>query len=72
MAKKNQYPDIYGRATKALPDILGPLNMDEEGDVLVPRNDMAEVAPELNMGGRLRDPLGLVYEIETDGTKGKK
>jgi hypothetical protein len=72
MAKRSGYPDTYGYPTKALPDIMGPLNIQEEGDILVPPNDMAEVAPELCMGGRLRDPLDLVYCIETDGTKGKR
>jgi len=70
--KRSSYPDSYGVPTKALPDILGPLNIADEGDVLVPQNDMAEVAPAMAMGGKLRDPLDLVYCIETDGTKGKK
>jgi hypothetical protein len=71
MAKKSGYPDTYGRPTKALPDILGPLNIDAEGDELVPPNDMAGVAPGMCLGGKLADPLDIVYCIETDGTKKK-
>ena len=75
MAKKStgQYPDDYGRQVKgALPDVLTPLNVDEEGDKLVPRNDMVEVAGAMCRGTGSPDPLDLVYIIEKDGTKGGK
>jgi hypothetical protein len=58
MAKKSgQYPDLYGSPTKALPDILGPLNIDEEGDKCVPRNDMNEFPRADGTIGP--DPIGL-------------
>lgn len=56
------YPDQYGKTTKALPDICGPLNVDQEGDSLVPPNDMAEVAPGWVTGKESRDPLGVVIK----------
>jgi hypothetical protein len=56
------YPDTYGKETKALPDILGPLNIDQQGDKLVPPNDMAEIAPSWNMGRESRDPLGVMIK----------
>jgi hypothetical protein len=69
-ANKN-YPDDYGVVLgKVLPNILTPLKIDQEGDKLVPPNDMAEVAGALCAGGELKDPLGLVYSISKDGTKG--
>jgi hypothetical protein len=71
-SRKSGYPDTYGKPTSALPDILGPMNVDEEGDVLAPRNDMAEIAPDMCMGREVNDPLGLVYCIETNGAKSKK
>lgn len=61
---KNQYPDMVGKPTKALPDILGPLNIDEEGDKLVPRNDMAEVGGVMCDGKGSPDPLGLLRDID--------
>ena len=68
--KRNQYPDDYGVVLgNVLPDILTPLKVDEEGDKLVPRNDMAEVAHELQAGRSLRDPLGVLTGIHTDGRK---
>lgn len=67
---QRQYPDDYGaRVPGCLPDILSPISIDQEGDKLVPRNDMAEIAPEFNRGGQLKDPLGLLYTISKDGTK---
>lgn len=54
------YPDQYGRPTKALPDIMGPLNIEHEGDVLAPNNDMAEIGPSWAMGKDAKDPLGVV------------
>lgn len=72
MSKKNrsQYPDDYGkRVPGALPDILSPISVDQEGDKLVPRNDILEIAPDFCRGGQLKDPLGLVYSISKDGTK---
>ena len=56
------YPDGYGKKTKALPDILGPLNIEHEGDALAPDNDMAEVAPGWVTGKESRDPLGVVIK----------
>jgi hypothetical protein len=63
------YPEEYGRPTKALPDIKGPLNIDEEGDVCVPKNDMAEVAGRLVMGGECPDPMGFLTAIEGKGKR---
>jgi hypothetical protein len=56
------YPDSYGKPTKALPDILGPLNVDQQGDKLVPANDMAAVAPPWVMGKESKDPLGVTIK----------
>jgi hypothetical protein len=56
------YPDEYGKKTKALPEIMGPLNIDQEGDSLVPANDMAEVAPGWVTGKESRDPLGAIVK----------
>jgi len=68
---KSMYPDDYGKQVPgALPDILGPLNVDNEGDKLVPPNDIRALAPPFVEGTRLPDPLDLVYQIETDGSKG--
>jgi hypothetical protein len=58
----SQYPDTYGKPTKALPDILGPLNVDQQGDKLVPSNDMAAVAPTWATGKESKDPLGVVIK----------
>lgn len=63
------YPETYGKRTKALPDIESPLNIDAEGDKLVPQNDMAEVAGKLAMGGECPDPLGLLTAIEGKGKR---
>jgi hypothetical protein len=69
-ARNVSYPDTYGKAQKgALPDILGPLNIEAEGDALVPQNDMAEIAGAMCSGEGSPDPLDIVYLIETDGTK---
>jgi hypothetical protein len=57
---KESYPNIYGKTTSALPDILGPLNIDKEGDMLAPANDMAGVAPTFAQGKESKDPLGVV------------
>jgi hypothetical protein len=68
---KSLYPDDYGRQVPgALPDVLGPLNVDNEGDKLVPPNDIRELAPPFVEGTSLPDPLDLVYQIEKDGSKG--
>jgi hypothetical protein len=56
------YPETYGKPTKALPDILGPLNIEHQGDKDVPANDMAEVAPSWAQGKESRDPLGVVIK----------
>ena len=40
-----------GKTTSALPDILGPLNVDKGGDVVAPPNDMAEVGGKTCHGG---------------------
>lgn len=73
MAKgsKSQYPDDYGVVLpNTLPNILTPLSTDNEGDELVPPNDMKGVAPQFTKGGSLHDPLGLISPISKDGTKG--
>jgi hypothetical protein len=62
MAAKRQYPDAYGKQTSALPDILGPLNIDQEGDSLVPVNVMNEVADGWCHGKESKDPLGVVVK----------
>jgi hypothetical protein len=62
MSKRSGYPDMYGVPTKALPDILGPLNIDQQGDNLVPANDMAEVGKPWVMGSESRDPLGVLIK----------
>jgi len=59
---KSGYPQEYGKETSALPDIMGPLNIDEEGDSLVPGNDMAAVAPGWVTGKESKDPLGVVIK----------
>jgi hypothetical protein len=56
------YPDTYGKPTKALPDILGPLNIEQQGDKLVPANDMAEIAAPWVTGKESRDPLGVLIK----------
>ena len=58
----DKYPSTYGKATKALPDIVGPLHIDQEGDTFVPANDMAEVAPSWAQGKESCDPLGVVIK----------
>ncbi len=58
------YPPTYGKPTRALPDIEGPLNIDQEGDTGVPPNDMAEVADGLATGKKVNDPLGLLKGID--------
>lgn len=63
-SNKNQYPDTYGQPTSALPDVLGPLNIDEQGDSFVPKNDMAEVADGFARGQKPNDPLGLLRGID--------
>ncbi len=70
MAKKSSYPDMYGEPIKgAQVDMLSPLNIDAQGDLLVPPNDMKAV------GGRVGDkdftgydPLDLIQRFG-DGTK---
>lgn len=57
---KSGYPETYGKETSALPDIMGPLNIEHQGDVLVPSNDMAAVAPGWVTGKSSKDPLGVV------------
>ena len=57
---KETYPQTYGKETSALPDIMGPLNIADEGDKLVPPNDMAETAPGWSTGKSSKDPLGVV------------
>lgn len=57
---KSGYPDTYGKETSALPDIMGPLNIDQQGDSLAPANDMAAVAPGWVTGKSSKDPLGVV------------
>jgi hypothetical protein len=45
MAPRGSYPPTYGVPTRAIPDILGPLNIDPPGgsDPGVPGNDLAEI-----------------------------
>lgn len=57
---KSGYPSEYGKPTSALPDILGPLNIEHQGDTLAPNNDMAEVAAPWVTGKDGKDPLGVV------------
>jgi len=67
MAKKVRgaaYPDTYGTPTQALPDVLGPLNIDQEGDQFVPPNDMAEVATPWSKGTKPNDPLALIKGLD--------
>jgi len=64
MARKSGYPDSYGRPTKALPDVLGPLNIDEEGDSFVPPNDMADVADGMAKGTECPDPMGFLKGLK--------
>lgn len=54
------YPNTYGKPTKAIPDIKGPLNIDAQGDPGVPPNDMAEVEPT----GSVNDPMGFLKGID--------
>jgi len=64
MARSGGYPNTYGKETSALPDIKGPLNIADEGDSLVPQNDMAEVADGMSTGKRVNDPLGLIKGLD--------
>lgn len=67
MAKNGsgQYPDPYGRRKGgALPDIMGPLNINSEGDKLVPPNDMQEVGGAMADGKDSPDPLGLLKGMD--------
>lgn len=65
---KNEYPSTYGRPTKgALPDILGPLNIEGEGDRLTPANDMAEIG--MASGSGVKDPLDLIPARDGSGKK---
>jgi len=57
---KESYPQTYGKETSALPDIMGPLNIDQQGDSLVPPNDMAGTADGWATGKSSKDPLGVV------------
>jgi hypothetical protein len=72
MAKKGGYPDIYGSPLKGvLPDMATPLNIEDEGDVLVPPNDMRAVGGTLGNSGPgevAPDPLDFIKRFG-DGTK---
>jgi hypothetical protein len=72
-SKGSSYPDMYGQPVKGvLPDMATPLNIDEDGDVLVPPNDMRAVGGTLGNSGSGEispDPLGLLRPFG-DGTKG--
>ena len=57
---KGKYPEEYGKETSALPDIKGPLNIDQQGDTLVPPNDMAGTGAGWATGKSSKDPLGVV------------
>ena len=60
----SKFPDNYGKVTKALPDIMGPLNINSEGDKLVPPNDMQEVGGAMADGKDSPDPLGLLKGMD--------
>jgi hypothetical protein len=72
MAKARQYPDTYGVPVKgAQEDMLTPLTIDEEGDKLVPRNDMKEVAGRVGDKDYISpDPMGYLAPFGKDGKKG--
>lgn len=57
---KSGYPQEYGKETSALPDIMGPLNIEHQGDSLMPSNDMGGTAPGWASGKASKDPLGVV------------
>jgi len=64
----SKYPETYGHPAKgAIPDILGPLNIQGEGDSLVPENDMAELG--LADGKSCPDPMSFLTPIQ--GKNGK-
>jgi len=69
--KSMEYPDTYGTPiTGAMEDLLSPLSIDEEGDQLVPRNDMKEVGGKMGDTNYVSpDPLDLIKQFG-DGTKG--
>ena len=70
-SQKSMYPDDYGRQLPGvLPDVLSPISVDNEGDKLVPPNDLGALAKPFVKGTEIPDPLDLVYQIEKDGTKG--
>jgi hypothetical protein len=71
MKNKGTYPDMYGTPIKGcLPDMATPLNIDAEGDALVPPNDMKEVAGPVGDTNYVSpDPLNLI-KLFGDGTKG--
>ena len=60
---RQSYPVTYGSPTSAIPEILGPLNVDAVGSGLedpgVPPNDMIEIP-----AGPPRDPMDFVDVIE--------
>jgi hypothetical protein len=50
MAKKSSYPDTYGIPVKGtMKDLLSPICMDQQGDGLVPPNDLKA------LGGKMGD-----------------
>lgn len=69
--KGRQYPDVYGTPIKgAHVDMLTPLTVEQEGDSLVPKNDMKAVAGRMGDAGYVSpDPLDLIKPFG-DGTKG--
>jgi hypothetical protein len=52
------------KTTSALPDIMGPLNVNKGGDTLAPPNDMSDVGGKACHGGRPNDPMAFVSPIE--------
>jgi hypothetical protein len=66
MAPRGSYPPTYGVPTRAIPDILGPLNINPPGgsDPGVPDNDMAEIPD-----GEPIDPMTFVSVIQGRGGK---
>lgn len=67
MAQNSRYPITYGTPTSAIPDLLGPLNVDAFGggfsDPFVPANDMQEIPD-----GPCPDPMDFVDIIEPTGS----
>jgi hypothetical protein len=60
---KGGYPNEQGKQGRGLPDLKTPLTINaDKGDVLVPENDMANVAGKFGSGGEPVDPMGFLKE----------